>query len=157
MKRMIILFGIIAILSIIGCTDNNINKDDTIKDIVTPCTREYMPVCGSVQVKCITTPCDPVDMTFANSCEAENAGATVKYEGECAEVQKETNLIEGKDLEKSCIDINGKFLAEFNECEGISEKSCTELGGEFFECESACRNDPDAEMCIEMCVQVCKF
>ncbi len=48
------------------------------------CTKEYMPVCGQVQVECITTPCDPVTETFGNKCEAcANARTISYYEGEC--------------------------------------------------------------------------
>ena len=32
---------------------------------------------------------------------------------------------------------------------------CSLLGGEFRECESACRNDPFAEICTAQCVIVC--
>lgn len=32
------------------------------------CIEIYRPVCGYVQVECITTPCDPVPQTFSNDC-----------------------------------------------------------------------------------------
>jgi hypothetical protein len=48
------------------------------------CTREYRPVCGLVQVQCITTPCDPVPETFSNGCSACAAGNVISYtEGQC--------------------------------------------------------------------------
>lgn len=47
------------------------------------CTKEYVPVCGKIQVQCITVPCDPVDTTFANRCLAVQAGATEIKEGIC--------------------------------------------------------------------------
>lgn len=62
-----------------------------------------------------------------------------------------------EDLRQSCVSKNGTWVDEFNECEFISESDCYSMNGEYFECESACRNDPEAEMCIMMCVQVCKF
>lgn len=34
------------------------------------CTMEYAPVCGSVAVQCVTTPCEPVLETFSNACQA---------------------------------------------------------------------------------------
>ena len=34
------------------------------------CNQLYNPVCGLVEVQCITTPCDPVPQTFGNSCMA---------------------------------------------------------------------------------------
>jgi heat shock protein HslJ len=47
------------------------------------CTREYVPVCGSVQVQCIKSPCDPVKQTFSNNCVAKAAGATNIQTGSC--------------------------------------------------------------------------
>lgn len=32
------------------------------------CAEIYQPVCASVNVECITEPCDPVQETFSNSC-----------------------------------------------------------------------------------------
>ena len=32
------------------------------------CIALYFPVCGKVNVQCITAPCDPVEETFSNSC-----------------------------------------------------------------------------------------
>jgi len=37
---------------------------------VDACIEIYQPVCGQMQVECITTPCDPVKQTFSNSCKA---------------------------------------------------------------------------------------
>lgn len=47
------------------------------------CTKEYKPVCGEVQVQCITAPCYPVVQTFGNRCEANAAHATNIQEGAC--------------------------------------------------------------------------
>ena len=47
------------------------------------CTLEYAPVCGKIEVQCITTPCDPVQETFGNRCQAEARGAFDIVEGEC--------------------------------------------------------------------------
>ncbi len=41
------------------------------------------PVCGKINVQCITTPCDPVEETFSNLCEAEKRGAFDIKEGNC--------------------------------------------------------------------------
>jgi len=56
-----------------------------------------------------------------------------------------------------CIELKGKWLEEYNECERISKESCTKLGGRYENCASACRNDPAYPdiACIEVCVQVC--
>lgn len=47
------------------------------------CTMEYAPVCGTVQVQCITTPCNGVRETFGNACMAGVAKATNVTMGEC--------------------------------------------------------------------------
>ena len=48
------------------------------------CIEIYQPVCGQVQVQCITTPCDPVKETYENSCKAcVNPNVLSYTEGEC--------------------------------------------------------------------------
>lgn len=47
------------------------------------CPAVYQPVCGEVQIQCITTPCDPVEQTFGNLCELNVAKAEFLYEGQC--------------------------------------------------------------------------
>ena len=48
------------------------------------CTMEYAPVCGLVQVQCITTPCNPIPQTFGNGCSACAQGNVASYTiGEC--------------------------------------------------------------------------
>jgi hypothetical protein len=60
-----------------------------------------------------------------------------------------------KEAGVTCEDLGGNFLEEHNECEYISQAECDILGGTYNECASACRHDPNAEMCIEVCVPVC--
>lgn len=48
------------------------------------CYDLYAPVCGLVQVQCITTPCDPVPETFSNDCNACAQSNVISYtEGAC--------------------------------------------------------------------------
>lgn len=48
------------------------------------CTMEYAPVCGAVDIQCITTPCDPVEQTFSNGCSACGQGNVDSYtQGAC--------------------------------------------------------------------------
>ena len=56
-----------------------------------------------------------------------------------------------------CERYNGNWLTEHRECEYISPQQCSLMGGEFSECESACRNDPTAEICTLQCVLVCSI
>lgn len=113
-----------------------------------PCTREYVPVCGEVEVQCVTAPCDPVKATFANNCLAEKAGASNIVPGEC---QDDVNL------EDACLSFDGDWVEEHDECEGMSQTMCENLGGRFDECASACRHVPTAEICTKQCVVVCSF
>ncbi len=51
---------------------------------VDACIEIYQPVCGTVDVQCVTTPCDPAQETFANSCKACTNSLVSSYtNGEC--------------------------------------------------------------------------
>ena len=51
---------------------------------VDACIEIYQPVCASVNVQCVTTPCGPVQETFANSCKACMNSLVSSYtKGEC--------------------------------------------------------------------------
>ncbi|MBN2566746.1 hypothetical protein JXB02_01515 [Candidatus Woesearchaeota archaeon] len=54
-----------------------------------------------------------------------------------------------------CNDAGGTWLPAYEECEYVSEEDCVGMGGEYFECGSACRNDPEAEICTLQCVPYC--
>lgn len=62
---------------------------------------------------------------------------------------------------QACRDEGGRWLAEHSECESadgsVTEAWCTEQGGSYESCASACRHDPDADMCTQQCVQVCQL
>jgi hypothetical protein len=114
-----------------------------------PCTKEYVPVCGEVDVQCIKAPCPPVEKTFGNKCVAEASGAKNIYEGECKEA--------GIDPKSTCLSFDGIWIEESNECEGMARMQCEELGGVANECASACRNKPETQICTMQCVLVCDF
>lgn len=129
------------------------------------CTREYRPVCGVD------------DVTYSNACMAGDT--EIAYEGECQEDVRACTMeydpvcgVDGKTYGNactagnveiahegkcSCEDMGGTFDAEYNECVGIGSDDCASLGGSFNECASACRHDPDAEMCTMECVLVCEL
>jgi hypothetical protein len=51
------------------------------------CLEIYQPVCATVQIQCLTTPCEPIPKTFGNSCEAcQEASVTEYTEGACGTV-----------------------------------------------------------------------
>jgi len=60
-------------------------------------------------------------------------------------------------LKKGCEEHNGEWLSEYKECEFSDIKWCESVGGKYYECESACRHNPNAEICTMQCVMVCKF
>jgi len=48
------------------------------------CTADYTPVCATVEIQCITTPCNPIKQTFSNSCNACKNSLVQSYiPGEC--------------------------------------------------------------------------
>jgi len=55
---------------------------------VDACIEIYQPVCAAVNIQCITTPCDPVQETYSNSCTAcSNPLVGTHTKGECAAAQ----------------------------------------------------------------------
>jgi len=48
------------------------------------CTTDYTPVCAKVQVQCFTTPCNPIQTTFSNACQACHNQNVISYiQGQC--------------------------------------------------------------------------
>lgn len=120
------------------------------------CTKEYMPVCGQVQIQCITEPCDPIMQTFANKCEACANSLTISYtEGACEEDNLAGGTVLAGTQQEQCTSMGGTWTGY--DCTGIDSNQCQEIGGTFNECASACRNNPEAEMCTMQCVVVCEF
>ncbi|MEK7555694.1 MAG: hypothetical protein AAB523_00215 [Patescibacteria group bacterium] len=49
------------------------------------CAQIYQPVCATVNIQCITTPCDPIQETFPNACSACGNPLVSSYiAGECS-------------------------------------------------------------------------
>ena len=83
-----------------NATENSTNAEPTYKAVskadtptltveennenITVCTTQFEPVCASVEVQCVTTPCEAVEQTFGNLCEVNrNKNATYLRDGEC--------------------------------------------------------------------------
>lgn len=61
------------------------------------------------------------------------------------------------DTASSCTSAGGNWLAEHGECAYISFEWCSKHAGDFNECASACRHQPEAEICTMQCVPVCQL
>lgn len=61
------------------------------------------------------------------------------------------------DMATDCQENQGVWLEEYKECESIGQDWCDRMGGKFNECGSACRHNPDAEICTLQCVPFCSF
>lgn len=59
-------------------------------------------------------------------------------------------------MQVSCEDLGGTWLADYKECEYVSMEACQGLGGEFNECGSACRHQTEQVFCTLQCVPYCK-
>lgn len=58
---------------------------------------------------------------------------------------------------QACIAQGGSWDPQYQECVGIRPAQCEAIGGEYNECASACRHNPEAEVCTLQCVQVCQL
>jgi hypothetical protein len=96
--------GTSAIISgdILTITTTNNNVFVFTQNKPTACTMEYAPVCGKVQVQCITAPCPAITQTFGNTCMAQAAGAKDIKTGECTSTNTGTIVGNDKD-EHGCI------------------------------------------------------
>ena len=85
MKYLILGLGILMM----GCTSSPVLPESLppVGNEDTGCIEVYEPVCASYQVQCITTPCPPIEQTYANECLAREAGAGILYKGLCGEAQ----------------------------------------------------------------------
>ncbi len=139
-----ILLGLSAILLLIlaGCSDmeNDINSFEDCVEAGFPVMESYPEQCSDGKNTFTKQYTNLTDTNGSSNNSDINENKTPNYT-----------------VESYCVENDGEWLEEFNECIFISEQVCTAGGGVFSECESACRNDPDAEICTMQCVQVCDF
>ncbi|PLW79391.1 hypothetical protein C0585_08175 [Candidatus Woesearchaeota archaeon] len=97
-----------------------------------------------------------VEVIDFDSCVAAGNPIMESYPEQCSDgTNTYTNELSNKEL---CENLNGgTFIDSANECEGITKDLCEAVNGNYNECASACRNDPDAVVCTMQCVFVCEF
>lgn len=96
-----------------------------------------------------------IEVTNFEECVQAGNPVMESYPRQCS--YGDQTFIEELDIGNECINKDGNWLDEFKECLGISKENCESLGGIFNECESACRNNSEAQMCTMQCVIVCDF
>ncbi len=73
------------------------------------------------------------------------------------DLSRVVELKEKESPKTGCEELEGKWLDEYSECEGIERLDCEKMGGKYENCASACRHDSETEACIDVCVEVCTF
>ncbi|HQB51238.1 MAG TPA: hypothetical protein PLT32_03425 [bacterium] len=56
-----------------------------------------------------------------------------------------------------CQEAGGNWSGGYHECENIDAQWCQKRGGQFKECESACRHNQAAGFCTTQCIPVCQL
>lgn len=69
----------------------------------------------------------------------------------------ETKNIDIVEAARKCKGRGGVWNQEYHECAGVSEIACTAIKGTWNECASACRHQPEAQMCTMQCELICEF
>jgi len=60
--------------------------------------------------------------------------------------------------QKNACQTNGGIWDEqYQECGGITKEVCGKIGGEWVECGSPCRHEPNAKYCIQSCALYCQL
>ncbi len=57
----------------------------------------------------------------------------------------------------TCQAAGGNWSEGYRECENVSADWCRQQGGQFKECESACRHNESQGFCITQCIPVCQL
>lgn len=56
-----------------------------------------------------------------------------------------------------CQEAGGNWSGGYHECENVDAQWCQKRGGQFKECESACRHNQAAGFCTTQCIPVCQL
>lgn len=162
MKRIVIIMAILVSLLLVGC-EKPIGGDKDEHGCLTAagyqwcesrdkCVRAWEEYCEDLKEQF-----KPELVTDFESCEKAGFPVMESYPRQCMDSLGNNYVENLEDHASLCESKNGLWSDEYDECTSISETDCLEIGGTFIECGSACRHDPDAEVCIQMCVQYCTF
>lgn len=58
---------------------------------------------------------------------------------------------------KQCEKQDGNWLADHQECEGITQEWCENFNGRFYQCSDACRHFTVQVQCKHPCVSLCEW
>ncbi len=98
----------------------------------TGCTKEYMPVCASKPIVCITTPCNPIQRTYGNRCAMSADGATFVHEGICRDIGNRPPVISSFSGPATlAIDTPGTWTIQASGAEGQALSYRVTWGDEF--------------------------
>lgn len=154
MKKLLLLF---LWLFIISCTNewteyniNIIKKDyEVVETLDNSCI---------VNSDCITPSIYMTQSHCPYSSKCINLQCSVIYPKPFVGRKIESNIIPIIDkIIESCNNNWWNWLEKFHECEYISKSWCTDNWWKFYNCTSACRNNPNTEECTEQCVSLCSF
>lgn len=106
----------------------------------------------------------------ANGCITSANFVWDKKIGSCVHASKVSTSTSGTSITNSnttklsdamaqnlCNSRGGQWSEKVRECLGVDKNVCESIGGQFNECASACRNNPEAQVCTMQCVQVCSI
>jgi hypothetical protein len=99
----------------------------------------------------------PVPVTLYPSSPVIENPALPPVQNEANPPQVENPQLPVANSKEACVALGGTFEETYRECGGISEKQCTDIGGNFVGCGSACRHNPNAEVCTMQCVIYCQL
>ncbi|MBD3203129.1 hypothetical protein GF327_02465 [Candidatus Woesearchaeota archaeon] len=90
-------------------------------------------------------------------CAAAGNPVLESYPKQCIADSGELFIEENTDKKTVCLSFGGIWIATAEECEKITKQNCDKMNGNYNSCASACRNDPDTQICTKQCIQVCSF
>jgi len=115
--------------------------------------------------ECIKAPGSSLQESYPGTCVTKDGKSFVQPLTD----EEKKNLQppdQNPDYKRSCVERGGLWLTEYLECESMSSPNlnsewCTDLKGEFSECQSPCRHAPKFQSgevnCATVCVKVCQF